>query len=88
MSSVPATALDKEELRRTIADVIEVEPTDIGDEQRFVEDLGVDSLMALEVAVVLEKKYRVKLRQADLKNILCLRMVFDLMREKLEAGQS
>ena len=88
MSSVPATTLDKEELRRTIADVIEVDPTDIGDEQRFVEDLGVDSLMALEVAVVLEKKYRVKLRQADLKNILCLRMVFDLMREKLEAGQS
>jgi len=88
MSSVPATTLDKEELRRTIADVIEVDPTDIGDEQRFVEDLGVDSLMALEVAVVLEKKYRVKLRQADLKNILCLRMVFDLMREKLEAGQA
>jgi acyl carrier protein len=88
MSSVPAIALDKEELRRTIADVIDVEPAEVGDEQRFVEDLGVDSLMALEVAVVLEKKYRVKLRQADLKNILCLRMVFDLMREKLEAGQS
>ncbi|HZN74123.1 MAG TPA: acyl carrier protein [Micromonosporaceae bacterium] len=87
MSSVPATALDKEELRRTIAEVIDVEPAEVGDERRFVEDLGVDSLMALEVAVVLEKRYRVKLRQADLKHLLCLRMVFDLMRDKLGQGQ-
>jgi acyl carrier protein len=88
MASVPVTALDKEELRRTIAEVIEMDPIEIGDEQRFVEDLGVDSLMALEIAVVLEKKYRVKLRQAELKNILCMRMVHDLMREKLEVAQS
>jgi acyl carrier protein len=88
MASVPVTPLDKEELRRTIAEVIEADSSEVGDELRFVEDFGVDSLMALEIAVVLEKKYRVRFREAELKDILCLRMVFDLMCEKLEAARS
>jgi acyl carrier protein len=91
MASLPITTPDgpdMEELRRTIAEVIEVDPAEVGDERRFVEDLGVDSLMAMEIAVVVEKKYRVRLRQAELKHILCLRMVFDLIQEKLEVARS
>lgn len=85
MPPVPVEALDKEELRHTIAKAMYMEVADIGDEQRFIEDLEVDSLMALEVAVVLEKRYGVRLRPAELQQITCLNTVYDLMRAKLGA---
>ena len=59
MSNSAAVTLDKEELRTVVADVLDVERDDVTDEANFVEELGVDSLMALEVMVVLEKKYGV-----------------------------
>ncbi|MGY0061452.1 acyl carrier protein [Streptomyces sp. LZ34] len=79
-----AAALDLEELRAFVADVLDVEEEDVTDDADFVEELGVDSLMALEVMVVLEKKYSVKLQEQEMKEITCLRKVYDLLASKLE----
>ncbi|UVS80639.1 acyl carrier protein [Actinokineospora sp. UTMC 2448] len=78
-----ATALDKEDLRQTVADVLELDAADVTDEASFVDDLEVDSLMALEVVVVLEKKYGVRLREGELKRISCLDAAYEVMMEKL-----
>ncbi|GGS36192.1 acyl carrier protein [Actinokineospora fastidiosa] len=78
-----ATALDKEDLRQTVADVLELDAADVTDEASFVDDLEVDSLMALEVVVVLEKKYGVRLREGELKRISCLDAAYEVMVEKL-----
>ncbi|MDT0546743.1 MULTISPECIES: acyl carrier protein [Streptomyces] len=79
-----AAALDLEELRAFVADVLDVEEEDVTDDADFVKELGVDSLMALEVMVVLEKKYSVKLKEQEMKEITCLRKVYDLLASKLE----
>ena len=79
-----AAALDLEELRAFVADVLDVEEEDVTDDADFVEELGVDSLMALEVMVVLEKKYSVKLQEQEMKKITCLSKVHDLLASKLE----
>ncbi|MDX3233772.1 acyl carrier protein [Streptomyces sp. ME19-01-6] len=79
-----AAALDLEELRAFVADVLDVEEEDVTDDADFVEELGVDSLMALEVMVVLEKKYSVKLQEQEMKEITCLSKVHDLLASKLE----
>lgn len=76
--------LDMDDLRTVIADVLDVDEEDLTDDADFIEDLGVDSLMALEVMVVLEKKYAVKLGEEELKKITCLRAAHDLIAEKLE----
>ncbi|WP_340557485.1 acyl carrier protein [Streptomyces sp. GSL17-111] len=78
-------ALDLEDLRTTVADVLDVEEKELTDDAHFVETLGVDSLMALEVMVVLEKKYGVKLREEELKEVTSLRKAYDLLSAKLEA---
>ncbi|MBL1099693.1 acyl carrier protein [Streptomyces coffeae] len=78
------TTLDKDELRTFVADVLDVEEEDVTDDADFVETLGVDSLMALEVMVVLEKKYAVKLDEQEMKDITCLQKVHDLLVSKLE----
>lgn len=86
MSEVTRVALDREELRRTVATVLDLDPADVTDTARFVDDLEVDSLMALEVMVVLEKKYGVKLQESELKTITCLDRAYDLLAEKLRAA--
>lgn len=77
------TALDLEDLRRTIADIIEVDVEEVTDEARFVEDLEVDSLMALEITVTLEKKYSIKLDEAEIARVATLRATHDLLAERL-----
>lgn len=79
-----AAAPDLEELRAFVADVLDVEEEDVTDDADFMKELGVDSLMALEVMVVLEKKYSVKLQEQEMKEITCLRKVYDLLASKLE----
>ncbi|MFC9482718.1 acyl carrier protein [Streptomyces fimicarius] len=75
--------LDLEQLREIIAEVLDVETADIGDDTSFTDDLEIDSLMALEVVVVLEKRYRVKLREEELKQVTCLRAAYGLIAQKL-----
>ncbi|MFI0780654.1 acyl carrier protein [Streptomyces sp. NPDC021212] len=77
-------ALDLDELRVFVAEVLDVEEEEVTDEADFVKDLGVDSLMALEVMVELEKKYAVKLEEREMKSITTLRKVHDLLASKLE----
>ncbi|AJZ85773.1 acyl carrier protein [Streptomyces antimycoticus] len=77
-------ALDMDELRTFVADVLDVDEEDVTDDADFVKTLGVDSLMALEVMVVLEKKYSVKLAEREMKDITTLRKVHDLLASKLE----
>ena len=79
------TAIDREELRHLVADVLDVEVEDVTDEAHFVQDLEVDSLMALEVMVVLERKYSVKLDESELKQVTSLDKAHALLLEKLGA---
>jgi len=74
-----------EELRQLVADVMDVEEESVTDEAHFIEDLGVDSLMALEIMVALEKRYRVKFTEPELRKITCMRNVYELLEAK-QAG--
>jgi|GEM_PF-2557835 hypothetical protein len=66
------TPFDREDLRATVARVLEVDVEEVTDTASFVDDLGADSLIGLEVIVVLEKRYGVKLTESALRNITCL----------------
>lgn len=70
------------ELRTLVADVMDVEADSFDDEAHFMEDLGVDSLMAMEIMVALEKKYRVKFNEPELRRITCLRNIHELLLTK------
>jgi acyl carrier protein len=77
------TTLDKEALRDLVADTLDLDVADVTDEAHFVKDLGVDSLMALEVTVALERRYQVKITEAEIKTIRCLQDAYDLVLEKM-----
>jgi acyl carrier protein len=70
------------DLRQTMAEILDVPPETITDEAHFINDLGVDSLMALEIMVALEKKYQIKIPEKDLMRITCLNNVYEIVKEK------
>jgi acyl carrier protein len=78
--------VDKQELRQLIADTLDVDVADVTDDAQFTEDLEVDSLMALEVMVVLEQRYRVKIEESRLPEITCLTDAYNLLTDKLAAA--
>lgn len=83
MSTSPVETLDTEELRGLVAGVLDLDTSAVTDTADFVKDLNVDSLMALEVMVALEKKYKIALDEDELKNISSFAQVRDLVSAKL-----
>ncbi|MGV9319642.1 acyl carrier protein [Streptomyces sp. NPDC003660] len=84
MSDITTTpVLDKEQLRDLVADILDLDVAEVTDEAHFTEDLDVDSLMALEIIVRLEKAYGVKLAEADLVSITSLQGTYELLADKL-----
>jgi acyl carrier protein len=74
----------KDELRQIIAEVTEVE--DIPEETPFA-DLGIDSMMAIEIVADVEKNYDITISEDELPELTNLKAVYDKVQEKLaEAG--
>ena len=70
---MPITAEEiRTEVKRLIAEVTEREPDEITDTALFADELGVDSLMAMEVMVAVDKKYKINIPEeefAKIKNV-------------------
>ena len=85
-SRMSTSVLDKEELRAVVADAIDVAVEQVTDTASFVEDLGVDSLLSLEVMVSIEQSYGVKLEESELQSLVSFDHVWDLMQHKVRAA--
>ena len=70
----------KDELRQIIAEVTEVE--DIPEDTPFA-DLGIDSMMAIEIVADVEKNYDVTISEDELAELTNLKAVYDKVQEKL-----
>ena len=74
----------KIELRQIITEVTEVE--DIPEDTPFA-DLGIDSMMAIEIVADVEKDYEITIGEDELSELTNLKAVYDKVKEKLgEAG--
>ena len=73
----------KEKLRAIIAEVSEVD--EIPDETPF-KDLGIDSMMAIEIVAEIERTYKMSVPEDDLKKLTNFNAVYTLVREKLGAS--
>jgi acyl carrier protein len=76
-----------EELGKIIEEVTGIEPSEVTIEKSFVDDLDIDSLSMVEIAVQTEDKYGVKIPDEDLAS---LKTVGDAVTyiQKLEAENS
>jgi acyl carrier protein len=75
-----------QDIRQLVAEILEVEPETIGGAARFVQDLGMDSMMALEILAGIEKKYRIVIPEESLPKFVSLdatvAIVQDILKHK------
>ena len=76
----------EQEVRSIISEITEIEPEKITQEAKFVEDLGMDSMMALEILAAIEKKYKVQIPEDKLMRLKNLKETINLTKEYLKAG--
>ena len=83
MQKLDSSTLEQE-LRALIAEIVEIEPERITRDASFVEDLGMDSMMALEILASIEKRYKLKISDDKLTKIANLNQVITLVSEYLQ----
>ena len=75
----------RDNLREIIAEVSEVD--EIPDETPFA-DLGIDSMMALEIVAEVERTYQLSIPEEELQDMTNFSKVHDLVRRKLDAADA
>lgn len=70
-------------LKKMISELIEVD--DFGDDENFVQDLGVDSMMGIEIVARIEKTYRIQIPEDQLRKIKTLNDVVEVTASALDA---
>jgi acyl carrier protein len=86
MSENTQAGLDVEELRALVADALELPVSDVTDDADFVEDLEVDSLISLEIAIRLEERYGIKVTDTQMSETSSFGQVRDLVASLLAEG--
>ena len=71
----------KEKLREIIAEVTEVD--EIPDDAPF-KDLGIDSMMAIEIVAEVERTYKLSIPEEELQDLTNFNAVYQKVREKLD----
>ena len=72
----------KESLRKIVAEISEVD--EIPDATDF-RDLGIDSMMAIEIVAEIERTYKLAIPESDLKEMTNLDRVYSLVQNKMAA---
>ena len=70
----------KTELRTLITEIAEID--DLPDDASF-KDLGIDSMMGVEIVAAIERQYKVKIADAELEQVTTLNKSVALVESKL-----
>lgn len=74
--------VNKEELRVLVSEVLELPVREVTDDADFIEELGLYSLLAMEIVMRLEDRYGIVVEEAERAEITSLNKVYDLLTKK------
>ena len=83
MPQADESMLEKEE-REIVAEILEIDDAKITPNARFVEELGMDSMMALEILAAAEKKYKIKISEEYLTKVTTLNSIVEIVQKMVE----
>ena len=80
---------DREMIRQTIVDLMEADIgekfTDLADNKRLREELGLDSVDVVSIVSQIERHFRVRLSQQELEKLVTVGNLLDLLVAKVAA---
>ena len=71
----------EQDVKALIADIIEMDPGQIDPNAHLVEDLGMDSMMALEILAAIEKRYKIQIPEDELPKITTVNKAIELAKK-------
>ena len=69
---------------RIIAEISEVNESEIRMESELVDDLEVDSMMSLEILTELERDFGIQISETDLADFVTVGDIFNFVKEKVD----
>lgn len=78
----------EKDIRGLVAEILETEPETIDGNANFVKDLGMDSMMALEILAGIEKKYRIAIPEDTLPKFTSLSKTVEIVKNILAGKKS
>ena len=75
----------EKQVKAIVAKVIEIPEAEIGPDADFIDDLGVDSLKAIEITGAIEKTFKVVVPEEEIRNIRTLNQAIALTKKLLKA---
>lgn len=73
----------RDAVREFVAKITERKPSEISDTAHFRDDLEIDSLMAMEMMVAVNRKYRIEILDEEFRNISNVREAADAVLRHL-----
>ena len=83
MGTIETSVLEKD-IRSMVAEILETEESKITPDAKFVEDLGMDSMMALEILAAAEKKYKIKIPEEYLVKVTTINSVVEMIKSIID----
>jgi acyl carrier protein len=78
----------RETIRQSVNRITGIEPAHVQDGSRYRQDLGLDSLSALEVVVDIEYAFKIKVPEERIQSIATVKDTIDVVQEYLAAAQA
>jgi len=74
------------EITTLVAEIVEMDAGELWAQRdlHFVKDLGIDSMLALEILAALEKKYKIEIPEEEILDLTTLQSTIDLVHRKRE----
>lgn len=76
----------QQDITAIVAEVTEIDEKELWDQRdkHFMQDLDIDSMLALEIVASIEKKYRIEIEEEELLDITSLSATIDLVQRLLD----
>ncbi|OFV97198.1 MAG: hypothetical protein A3F68_09935 [Acidobacteria bacterium RIFCSPLOWO2_12_FULL_54_10] len=74
----------RNEVKQLVSKVTELNAEEISDTALFIEELGIDSLMAIEILVSMDKKYKIQISDEEFTKVKNVNDAVELVQRSLE----
>ncbi len=73
-----------QEVKKLVSEIIEMPEEEFEGDTRFVDDLGIDSILIIEMKTIFEEKYGVEIGKDELEQFNCLDAIVNYLAAKNE----
>ena len=72
----------KQQIKQIVSQITEIPLKDLKDDADFTRNLGIDSMMALEIVASIEKKFKIVIPEEEIPKVTSLNGIYKLIEKR------